>query len=173
MEVWTATKQENGHWLFEWTADSGDPFDIYLNGELLDSVTGGEYEAEEDGYDTAPPPLEIVEDASGADAESLLYPPYAILQWRGVTGAEAYLVEKLVDGDWVSFKTIMEQEEGYYTYQTGVLTDSESTSFRVSALDLQGNAGTPVAFSFYVVRNPAPPSVSLEMESGGLVVDES
>lgn len=170
MEVWAATKQENGHWLFEWDANSGDPFDIYLDGVMLGSVVGGEYEVEEDGYDTSPPPLEIVADESGVYAGSLLYPPYVILQWRGVSGADAYLVEHHRSGDWMAAKTIMDLDAGYYTYQTDVLTDSESSSFRVSALDVLGNAGTPVTFSFYVVRNPAPPEVDLSMDSGDIVV---
>lgn len=173
MEVWAATKLANGHWLYEWDADSAAPFEIWLDGELIDSVVGGSFEAEMDGYDESPPPVEIVSDESGVFAESLLYPPYAILQWRGVTGAEAYQVEQYVGGNWVVKKTIMELGAGYYTYQTDALPDSESQSFRVSALDALGNAGTPVTFSFYVVRNPAPPDVVLSVDSGGITVDEA
>jgi len=173
LEVWSATKQENGHWLFEWTADSGDPFNIYLDGELLDEVTGDSYEAEVDGYDTSPPPLEIVADESGEESESLLNPPYAVLQWRGVSGADAYLVEQLRNGNWVEVKTIMDQSVGYYSFKTETLTDSESSSFRVSAQDVQGNTGTPITFTFYVVRNPAPPEVDLTIDSGDIVVDEA
>jgi len=173
LEVWTATKQESGRWLFEWDANSGDAFDIYLDGELVDTVVGESYEAELDGYDTSPPPLEIVADESGVYAESLLYPPYIILQWRGVDGAKAYAVEEYVSGSWIFRKTIMDSDAGYYTYQTEVLEDAVSTSFRVSALDDQGNAGTPVTFSFYVVRNPPPPDVDFSVESGGITVDES
>ncbi|NIS12340.1 MAG: hypothetical protein GWN97_10605, partial [Thermoplasmata archaeon] len=86
-EDWTASKQETGLWLFEWGGESGESFEVWLDGELLDTVTGGEYECTEDGYDDAPPPLEIIADESGAEAENELYPPYAILQWRGVDGA--------------------------------------------------------------------------------------
>lgn len=168
MEVWAATKQENGHWLFAWTAGASDPFDIYLDGVLLDSVEGGSFEAEVEGYDTAPPPLEIVEE--DADAESILYPPYALLQWRGLTGADAYVVEKYVSGDWQAMKTVMEVAAGYYTYRTRLIDDCEETSFRVTALDLRGNEGTPITFTFNVVRNPAPPDIEFTMTGGDIVV---
>jgi len=174
VEAWTATKQENGHWLFAWDADSGESFEIWWNGTLLNTVVGGEFDCELNGYAETPPPLEVVADESGVDAESELYPPFVILQWRGVSGATAYLVEQYVSGAWIARKTVMERERGYYTYQTAVLEDDTETTFRVSALDARGTAGTPVNFSFKVVRNPAPPDVSFSMESGAsLVVEEA
>jgi hypothetical protein len=171
VEVWAATKEENGHWTYTWTAGPADTFDVYLNGLLLEAVVGGTYTAELDGYDEAPPPIEVV--ADGDDAESLLHPPYALIQWRGASGASSYVVEQYVDSEWMAVKTIMDSEAGYYTYRTLPITDCTSTQFRVSAQDENGNAGTPVAFTFYVVRNPAPPEVVLTLSGGDIVVSAS
>jgi len=171
VEAWTATKQAKGTWLFEWDATSGESFFIWLDGELLDTVDDGEYECTETDYDDAPPPLEIMLDESGAVAENDAYPPYAILQWRGVTGASGYVVEKMISGSWITQREITEASVGYYFHKTQPLEDNTSYSFQVSALDVNGNAGTPISFTVRLARNPAPPGVTLTIDgSNDLVV---
>jgi len=172
VENWTATKKANGFWLFEWDGDSGDSFDIWLDGVLLETVTGGEYECVEPDYDEAPPPLEIVADDSYTFAENDLYPPFAYIQWRGVLGCAGYVVEKLVGATWVTQDVIAENLKGWYYYRTAVLEDGGSYYYRVVATTLGGSEGTPVDFIVDIVRNPSPPSVSFSIESNGLVAAE-
>jgi hypothetical protein len=172
VEDWTATKQATGTWLFTWDGASNESFDIWLDGELLDTVTGGEYECAESGYDAQPPHLEIVDDDSATYAENDLYPPYAILQWRMVTGADGYLVEEYLGGNWIRRKEVSESGAGYYWYKTRVLEDDTTYQFRVVAVDLNDNPGTPVSFDILLARNPSPPDVTYDIDgSNNLVVE--
>ena len=176
---WTATKQANGHWLFTWDmdsfADSDVAYDIWLNGDLEDTVIGdNEWDCALDGYDEVPPPVEIIEDESGVYAENELYPPYAILQWRGTTAASGYRVERLVSGSWIIRDTVVERAKGWYYHKTQALNDDTAESWRVTALDERGNAGTPVPFSFTLARNPEVPDVTLTLDSvGDIQVEEA
>jgi len=178
-EDWTATKQANGHWLFTWDmesyADSNIAYDIWLDGELVDTVIGvDEWECMLDGYDAAPPPVEILEDESGVFAENELYPPYAILQWRGTTDASGYQVQRLVGATWQTRDTITERAKGWYYHKTQAMDDDTQETFRVRALDERGNAGSPLSFIFTLARNPAPPDVTLSVDSvGDVQVEEA
>ena len=167
MELWTAVKEENGHWAFTW-AGAGT-FYVWLDGVLLGEAEDGVYDFAQDGYYTTPPPLEITDDPD--DAENELYPPTALLQWREVDGATAYYVEAYVSGVWAGRKTIMNAGAGYYAYRTPVIDDQEEASYRVSALDERGNTGTPVVFTFALVHNPAPPEVTGAFAAGDLVIE--
>ena len=169
-EPWTASLQANGIWLFLWDADSGEAFDVWLLGELLETVTGGEYECAVSGYDTEPPPLEIVDDQSGVVADNEQYPPYAVLQWREVTGAFAYIVQQYKNGIWVDIKTIMDSSSGYYWFNTQTLTDGTTNQFRIYASDDIGNTGTPISFNFVIMCNPLRTSVTYEIDSNGDLV---
>lgn len=167
-EAWTATKKATGTWFFEWTGVSGVTYSIWLDGNLLDTVADiGEYECLESDYNDAPPPLEIVSDESGEIADNDIYPPYAILQWREVDGANGYVVEKLVSGDWIIVREIADASVGWYTYTSQPLTDGTATSFRVKAEDVNGNDGTPVNLIITIVRNPAPPDVAITIDGSG------
>ena len=172
MEDWTAIRTEYGYWLFSWTAGPTDIFTVWLNGIQIDTVTGDEYECKLNGYVSGPPPLEIVDDAD--DAENDLYPPFAVLQWREVSGAAAYLIEQYIDSAWTTKKTIMDKSTGYYWYRTAVLTNETEYQFRVSALNKVGNPGTPVAYTFEIEHNPAAPDVAYTIDgSNDLIVSEA
>jgi hypothetical protein len=159
VEAWTATKQDDSSWLFTWDYVSGESFEIWLDGVLLDTVSDGEYTASEDGYDDAPPPLEIIDATLAPDSET--YPPYVILQWREVSGASGYQVDEYVGGSWVNRRVFVDASAGYYWYKSDPLDDDDTHIFRVSALDLNGNAGTAVQFTYLMARNPAPPEVTI------------
>jgi hypothetical protein len=157
--AWTAVKTENGYWTFTWSGGAG-PFYIWLEGELLAEITGREYEFARDGYDATPPPLEI---ACELDAENELYPPYATIQWREVDGASYYVVEKYTTR-WIAVHSAQDNNMGYHTYKTRVIDDQTETKYRVIALDVRGNAGTAVSYTFQIVRNPAPPEVAYAID---------
>jgi len=162
MEAWTAARTEYGHWLFSWSGAPTDIFTVWLEGEQIDTVTGTEYDFAMDGYYDAPPPLEIVDDED--DAESDLYPPYAILQWRTVDGADSYLVEEYVDSAWEYRRSVRESGAGWYMYKTDMLDDLTSVQYRVSALNLRGSAGTAVSYTFTIARNPDTPEVAYTID---------
>jgi len=172
VEVWTAEKTELGHWLFSWSGAPTDYFTVWLDGKQIDTVLGTEYDFALDGYTAAPPALEIVDDED--TPESNTYPPFAILQWRYIAGATAYLVEVYAGSAWTTQKTIRETGAGYYWFKTAVLADQTEAQYRISALDLRGNAGTPIAFTFDLVRNPAAPDVEYTIDGANdLVVSEA
>jgi len=173
-EVWTADKTENGRWIFSWDGDSPDTFDIWLEGELLDTVEGGYYEFPLPGYETTPPPIEVVSDDSYTEAENEIYPPYATLQWREVSGASGYKVKRYVSGSWTNQVTIRETDLGWYVYKTVVVEDQTQEQFRVYAINENDDEGTPVTFTFTLTRNPSEPDVEYDINSiGDLVVTEA
>lgn len=170
MEAWTATRTNFGHWLFSWSGTPTDYFDIWLDGELLETVQGLEYDFDRDGYNDTPPPLEVYDQTDAADAENDQYPPFVVLQWREVSGANAYLVEQSLSGSWSTRRTLMDNSTGWYWYRSPVLDDLDETIYRVSALDERGNAGTAVSYTFEIVRNPAPSAVIYEIDGSGDLV---
>lgn len=166
------TRRDDGGWAFTWSPGT-PPYAIWLDGLLIATVSTEAVDVLRPNYATAPPDIEVVDSASDSQAESELYPPYMLLQWRGVQNAAGYIVEKFNGSAWVAQNTIRETGQGYYSYRTAPLQDEEAAQFRVKAVDLRSNAGTPVTFSFEVVRNPAHPAVEVEIVAGDVVVSEA
>lgn len=162
----TATRNEDGSWSFAWSGGS-TPWAIWLNGKQIDSVATAAYTFGADpDYETSPPPLEIV--GTGDTAESSLYPPRAVIQWRGVLTAAEYGVEQYVGGAWVEVANVSETAAGYYTYESDALTDETTHQFRVKAYRADGVSGAAITFSLFCARNPAPPSgLSYTITSSG------
>ena len=167
----TATRQSSGSWLFTWTAGSA-PYAVWLDGKLLTSgLTAESYEYTGGEYVDTPPPVEILE--SGDTPKNQDYPPRYTIQWRGNVNAYAYVVQQYLSGTWTDVGFSIERGKGYYRYETLALADAESHQFKVIALDLYDNEGTAIAFTVSMVRNPAPPDVTLTMTAGDLVVSAS
>jgi len=178
---WTATSQGGGIWLFEWTAVALRPYEIWHNGILIDTVTpadtDGEYTSTLAGFVSSPPPFEI-HDTTANKAENEEYPPFAILQWRGLAGAGGYTVEQFLTIQaslerfpWTIVKTITESAAGWYSYNTVLLTDQVENEYRVKALNNKGAGGQAIEFDITVVRNPAPPDVALVVSGGDLIME--
>lgn len=159
-------KQPDGSWAFTWTGTG--PFEIWLDGRLLSEVASGSYTFRGTGYSDAPPDLEIIE--SGETAQSDDFAPYAILQWRGVTGAYAYQIERYVGGVWAKKATLMEDGRGYYKYVSTPLPDCETTQWRVLSIDSLGKEGTPSEVSVLIVRNPPAPEVEISCAAGVVTI---
>jgi hypothetical protein len=158
---------EDGGWLFEWSPGTS-PYSIWLDGGLLDTAETESYECRLPNYEDSPPDLEILSD--GATAENSLYPPRYRLQWRGLQGAAAYVIERYEGSEWITKATIAETLKGSYSWLTPALEDEASEQWRVSASDIAGNVGTPITFTFTVVRNPGAPAVVFSIDSSGDVV---
>ena len=163
----TVTRRGDGGWSFTWPVGRA-PYGVWLDGVLLDTVTTESYECLLPYYDDEAPALEIVN--ADATAQGSSYPPFVQLQWRGLQTAYAYLVEQYVSAAWVTRGEVLETKRGYYSFASQAQTDAAAMQWRVSALDQKGNAGTPLTFSYTIVRNPDPPSIALAITAGSLVV---
>ena len=166
LSIVSIERTSKGSWIFIWVGTG--PFEIWLDGILIEETSELEYEFLQSGYPVFPPPLEIVE----ADSESEDNPPFLIIQWRGNQYASAYLVEQYVDGEWVERKFLTEVKAGYYQVQTGPLADQELSQWRVRAVDAYGNYGPPLELSKEITRNPPQPSVIIDFASGKVTVED-
>lgn len=166
--VATVTRLSLGEWYWTWIGGT-PPFDIWLDGEKVgDAIAARTFELEDSRYPDEAPPIEIV--SAGGTAENYLYPPRVRVQWRGVQSATAYVVEYYNGTAWIGRHHVMERGAGYYSWESLALADAQTHQFRVIALDLRNNEGTPLEFDIDLVRNPAPPSVAFSVSSSGDIV---
>jgi len=164
----TVIQNADGSWTFTWAAGTS-PYQVWLDGVLLlSNITDLTYTYALAGYESTPPPIEILND--GDAIENSLYSPILLLQWRGLVNAKAYSIERYVSGVWVPSGTASENGSGYYQFQTPALTEASEAQWRVTAVDQYGNTGTPLTFTKVIVRNPAPPAVDISYSSTGDVV---
>lgn len=162
--------QKDGSWLFSWEAGT-PPYQIWLNGVLIASPTTNSYVFALPGYETLPPDLEILNAGDFSDSEN--YPPFVLLQWRGVQGCAGYVVQQatgLSANPWANVGWRREDRSGYYQWQSQALPDDAIAEFRVLPVDLAGNQGTEIDFTLTVVRTPPHPSVALSINSSGAIV---
>lgn len=167
----TISRLSSGAWRFEWDAESGETYEAWLDGVLLERPEDGIFECQAEGYLDEPPPVEIVKTGESENEE---HPPYLLLQWKRLPTATAYVIEQYVGSAWVTKQYVMENGSAYYQHRTPAGTDGALNIWRVKALNSIGDAGTPIEFQLLLVRNPAPPEVAVEYEStGDLVVSEA
>ncbi len=160
----TVARNGDGSWTFTWAAGT-TPYSIWLDGRLLtSSLTTESYTVSDTDYEDEAPPLEVLN--SGDASENQTYPPRAVIQWRGLAGAAEYSVEKL-SGSWTELAQVEEDGSGYYRWESDPETDSTTVQYRVTAYSLSGASGTPLTFSIFFVRNPAPPSIAVSIDSSG------
>jgi hypothetical protein len=167
----TIEKTGDTAWRWTWTAGTG-PYDAYLYGRRIRfGLTETNLTLDSDDYSsTEPPPLEVVDRGASETATSTLYPPYAVLQWRGNTGCERYRIDRYTAGAWVEEASVAETGRGYYVYESAALTDGETHQFRVVALDDRGYEADPVAFSIDHICQPDPSAINLSYSQGtGLI----
>lgn len=163
----TVTRMDDSGWHFAWLPGV-PPYQIYLDGILLDTVSDEEYSFSLPNYEEVPPELEILN--AGDVSDGAKYPPYVNVQWRGLYNAINYTVEQYVDGNWEVEANVTENGSGYYHWQSPPLEDATTQQFRVTAQDLIGNQGTPVAFAIDVCRHPLAPRIVVGFSSSGDLV---
>jgi hypothetical protein len=104
-------------------------------------------------------------------AQNEMYSPRVTIQWRGIQRSDSYVVERLTGSGssavWEERRHINETGRGYYSFLSDPLEDAASHQFRVIALDYVGNESDPISFTMFMVRNPAPPVVSVSINSSG------
>jgi len=155
-----------GQWLISWSSSfgAGAHFWIYLNGELVeeDTPTTSMVVAM-----TTPGDLTELEVLDAAP-ESLdpAYPSRAHLGWYGVDGAASYRVEEYVGAAWTERKPLNAEDADFFVFRTRVLEDSTVHQWRVVPVGANGNEGTPLTWSFLMVRRPDPPDVTFSYDEG-------
>lgn len=165
----TVSRNADSSWHFTWTGGSA-PWSIWLDGRLLETVTTPVYDFTMPGYPDEPPDLEILN--QGVVGKNQLYPPFVIIQWRGVQGVLGYIVE-LYNGSsaspWSRVADAMEVRKGYYQWTSQALADDTIPQYRVSTIDLNGNKGTPIVFTVHICCPPKHPEVVASVGSSGAI----
>ncbi len=149
-----------GRWVVAWE-DGHGAVDVWLEGRMLaEGVTGTSLEVLWLG--AGDPPVEVV--PTGETATSQFLRGRVELMFRGDLGAERYLVQRWVDGEWVTRDTVAETGSGYYTwYGMELVEDGEEVVYRVVAE--RGGAGVSLLeHRLEVVRFPVWESVGVVAE---------
>lgn len=176
--ITSITKAAPYTWKFVWTGTA--PYYLLNKGVPVFSSATSRTEWLFDHDDNEEPPAIEVYDSTQTDAAlaQILNPPYGLLQWWHAVNAAYYIVqEEVTEGattSWVNRPPLIRDiGVGYYQYATAVLDDETTATFRVLAVDEQGNQNT-VEFDIPMVRNPDPPriNISYSSTSGQITVSE-
>lgn len=162
----TPTAERVGPYSVRYTWSGTAPYDVWVNGELVLNQTTDTTTVIQFPGEAVPHAVEVLDATDTGMAESLRYSPRLRLQWRGHAGVEHYRVQTYADSAWSTQQIASEDGRGYYTYTTIAQADATSAQWRVIPVDERGYEGEPVAFTFYVVRNPAPPAVDFSYNAG-------
>lgn len=162
------TTERLGSYAVKYSWSGTAPYDVYQDGKLvLDQTSLTQYIAQTtDGTTNPLPAIEILDDTDTVTADSILYSPRVRFQWRGQSDAVLYIVQEYVSGTWTARGSVNEDGRGYYDFETQALADDTTAQWRVLPQDNNGYQGEPLPFSFYVVRNPAPPAVTFSYSAG-------
>lgn len=167
-----------GYGAWRWLALGTGPFRIYdpRVGSLIAVKTGNTLDfrmTEPVDADTdvdEPPPLEVLDASETEDPQTLRYPTYAIIQWRGNPENDHYRIERWVNGAWKRQTRIKETGEGYYQWRSLGLADGETHRFRVIAVDSNGGESNAAEIDFVCCRNPEPARWKLLYDNNTLVL---
>ena len=143
---------------YRWQWTGTGPYTVYRDGRAIAEAITSTQITVEGATASDIPALEIVESSDAANAQSVLYPPFLTLQWTRVESASFYQVEEYTGGQWVLRARVLEQGLDYYSYDTGLLEDGATHTWRVRPVDSLGGGGRALEFVAPMVRNPAPPA---------------
>ena len=152
------TKNIDGSWTYTWAAGLGT-VRVVLWGHLLATTDDTEYTYTPPLHNSATiaPPVEVVLDGELACSEANVC--FLRLQWYRVA-CRRYDIEYKDGASWVLVTSVADDPLIYVqTFETPLLPDQVLSEWRVTAIDDDKREGTPLAFGWYVVRPPDPPSV--------------
>ena len=155
----------DSQWMWSYTSGIADPtFRVWHHGDLID-----ESERTDALIDSVTEPVvEVFDDTT--EPNQVAYPGRAVLQWYSIVGAGWYKIEQFVSGSWTLRDYLQDYGLGWYSWRSDWLDDVTTHQFRVTPMDADRNAGTAVAFSIFICRNPDTPTVALSYASGNLTV---
>ena len=160
------TAEKLGAYSVRYTWAGTSPFDVYVNGERVLNQTTDTTLVVQYPSEATPHACEVRDANDTGTAASVEYSPRLRLQWRGQADAQFYHIQKYVASVWTTQQIASETGKGYYNYTTTAQADDTTVQWRVMPQDSRGYQGTPVDFSFFVVRNPAPPAVAYSYAAG-------
>lgn len=141
-------------------------FRLYLNGvkreDRLAKYADWEYTA------NVPPGegvlVEVLDNENAIPAAA--FPGKATLNWVAVDNAVQYRVEEYVSGFWTELQTFDAEGRTAFVLDTRWLEDQTTHQFRVIPISGEFNEGTPLSFSFLMVRIPDYPVVDYAFDAG-------
>jgi hypothetical protein len=171
--ITSITPNAGGGWSFTWPSQGASFYRIVLWGVELDTTTFTTWTYNGSEYGSFPPPLEIAYEDQEVLSEEFL--PYLIIQWYGESQVSYYLVQQLISGTWQTITQVVESGQWVYSFQSPTLTDEQTYSYQVIAVDSVGNQSTPQQYVRYVVCPPLPPdgSISVGYGSGNIIIQAS
>lgn len=162
----TPTAERLGTYAVRYTWSGTAPYAVWVNGEkLLNQTTLTEAIVQFPG-ESVPHACEVRDANDSGSAESVVYSPRLRIQWRGQNDAEYYKVQTYTGGAWATQQVVREDGSGYYQFSTVAQTDGATVQWRVVPVDERGYSGAAIDFSQFVVRNPAPPDVTMTYAAG-------
>lgn len=162
--ITSIVKQGTTAYLYTWTGTS--PFRIFEDGVLIEAASTGTTRIFEGDSANTPPYVEILDSTQTGDPDSVTYPPYFTLQWRGDTNSFGYRVDEYTGGQWVERSNIRESGAGYYKYQSPAYNDATATQHRVVAVDEDGNESTALEYTQTIIRVPQPVDATMAYSAG-------
>lgn len=85
------------------------------------------------------------------------YTGEVLIQWYAVAGAVRYFVRQWDGAEWIDKQVIVSQGEEVLNHLTEWLDDDTEYSFRVVPVNDENIEGSPLEFTFTVVRRPDAP----------------
>jgi hypothetical protein len=145
-----------------WSSELSDPvFRIYRNGVLVTQTRATSWVFHMPPKETHD--IEIFDDAAEVSRGGRA--PSVALQWVPVAGAEDYLVEQFITGEWTPVGVVQEVGATQNSLLIDALADVTTHDFRVTARNPRG-ASTPATVDFTLVRTPDAPEVSMTYDDG-------
>lgn len=168
-----------GTWKFVWTGTP--PFRVFRNGEvepgdalLPEGQTASTERIYENysGEDTEEPPIIEIQDSTefSNSPTQITNPPFIVLQWRSAITEGFYKIEQLISAVWTKIRTVQDDGNTYFSFASNILDDVTDTQFRITTIDSEGNEGNPIAFTFFMVRNPTTPQINKAYASNVITI---
>lgn len=173
------SKISSGSWKFTWSGTA--PFKRYRDGQLEPgdpALDIGQTNLTEEifenfvGEDQEEPPIIAVLDSTefSTTPEQVDNPPFVVLQWRSAVSDGYYKVEQFISAAWVKIRTVQDDGSTYFSFSSNVLDDVTDSQFRITTIDSDNNESSPIAFTFFVVRNPVTPQINVAYAANVLTI---
>lgn len=184
--ITTIRNAGGGAWYFEWTGTP--PFTLWSYGQNY-AVFENDYATVQDPFDNSsvtttrtsttiiteddvePPVFGIIDSTEALPDDAFLNAMFLHLQWLRVPGAEAYIVQEEVSSVWTDRAVIREDGKQYYQYTSEGVEDGTTNNWRVKVIDREENEFVVTGISIEIVREPAPPSVTISYDKANAEID--
>lgn len=156
-------------WRIAWTASGTDTYYVWVNGALVGTTLEGSWTVQVGVGQVAA--ISVFDDAADFPAE--WYPATATLRWQGRPGDVVYRVEYWTGSAWSAITQVLADARRIYHYETDTLADATAYTYRVVPVDAAGRDGTAREFTGVMCRYPDAVAVTVEWDSGELIIDEA